>query len=139
MSHENDKSLDWTTVAIAIDENRHISQTHFGDATQILLARVKAGAHELLDVFPNPLKGEEEGHGGLQKLEKAKTFLADIQILATGKASINFKRLRAKSGKWPVVSPLDPEALLDWLSLHLEELQAWFTNAEHGVFTVPKQ
>ena len=139
MGPENSKSLDWITVAIAVDENSHISQTHFGDAAQILIARVKAGAHESLDMFPNPLKGAEEGHGGLQKLEKAKAFLEDIQILATGKASINFKRLRAKSGKWPVVSPLDPEALLDWLSLHLEELQRWFADAEHGVFTVPAQ
>jgi len=123
-------------MAIGVTEHGQISPTHFGDADRVILARIQSGAYELLDNTPNPLKGEEEGHAHKGKLEKAKIFLKDVQIIATGKASINFKRLQAKSGKWPVVSDKDPEALLTWLSENLDDLRAWFSDPSNGVFRI---
>lgn len=125
---------EWLGVAIGVTEEGQISPTHFGDSDRVILARIQSSAHELQDNIPNPLKNEEEGHAHKGKLEKAKTFLKDVQIIATGKASINFKRLQAKSGKWPVVSDKDPETLLTWLSEHLDDLEVWFSDPDKGVF-----
>ena len=127
---------EWLGVAIGITEQGQISPTHFGDADRVILARIRSGAIELLDNMINPLKDEEEGHGHRGKLEKAKTFLEDVQIIATGKASINFKRLQAKSGKWPVVTDKTPEALMAWLSEHIDELRAWFNKPDKGIFRI---
>ena len=127
---------EWLGVAIGITEQGQISPTHFGDADRVILARIRSDAYELLDNMPNPLKGEEEGHAHKGKLEKAKAFLRDVQIIATGKASINFKRLQAKSGKWPIVTDKSPEALLAWLSENLDNLRAWFSDPDKGVFRI---
>ncbi len=125
---------EWLGVAIGVTEQGQISPTHFGDSDRLILARIQASAYELLDNIPNPLKNEEEGHAHKGKLEKAKTFLEGVQIIATGKASVNFKRLQAKNGKWPVVSDKDPKALLVWLSEHLDDLEVWFSDPDKGVF-----
>ncbi|MBW2702310.1 MAG: hypothetical protein JRF33_15935 [Deltaproteobacteria bacterium] len=133
---KNPTQEEWLGIAIGITEQGQISPTHFGDADRVILARIQSGAFELLDEIPNPLKDEEEDedHGNRKKLKKAEAFLENIQIVATSKASINLKRLQTNSGKWSVVSNKSPEALLSYLSEHIDNLQSWFSNPDKGIF-----
>ena len=128
------RELDWFRVAIAITDDGEISPTHFGDAERMLLARVRVNSYEIMDNIPSPLTAIEETHANRVKLNHAGRFLKDIQIIVTGKASINFKKLRIERNKWPMVTTMLPEAFLRWLAENLEQVDRWYQKPDNHVF-----
>ena len=127
--------VQWKKVAIAVTETGAISPTHFGDAERILFAKVRPGEFRILEIRPNPVKQVDENqHGSADKLNKAAGLMKDVDIVATGKLSGNFKKMRSKKGKWPFITKLDPEPFLIWLIHSLPALESWFDNPEHTVY-----
>jgi len=57
-----------------------------------------------------------------------------MNIVATGKLSVNFKKMRTEKSKWPVITKMDPEPFLDWLKDSLPELEEWFSNPDNVVY-----
>ncbi len=127
----------WRVVAIGITKDGRISPTHFGDADRMMLGRVRSGEYEVIDNIPSPLATMEETHGRQKKLMYAARFLKDVQIIATAKPSINFKKLRIEKGKWPIVTAMEPEVFLAWLSENLDEVTRWYDNPDNHVFRTP--
>ncbi len=92
-------------VAIA-EKNGNVSNTHFGDSEKILFYTIDLEKNTITfeKEMDNPLKSfEEEKHGNEDKLKKAMEILKDRDIIASGMPSPNFKKLKEKFGKIPVV------------------------------------
>ncbi|NOZ13641.1 MAG: hypothetical protein GXO69_08365 [Acidobacteria bacterium] len=133
-NRESDKAQ-WKKVAIAITKDGAISPTHFGDADQFLLAEVCKGKFRILETRPNPVKEmDEEHHGNREKLNKASGIMKGVTIMATGKPSGNFKKMRTEKGKWPIITKMEPDAFLNWLSRSLATLESWFNNPGNIVY-----
>lgn len=137
MSPGNKKpdKVQWKKVAIAITEEGIISPSHFGDAEQLLFAEVCPGEFRILETRPNPVKQvDEERHGSQGKLNQAAGMMKTMNIVATGKLSINFKKMRTEKNKWPIITKMDPEPFLNWLCHSLPALESWFNNADNTVY-----
>ncbi len=133
--HKESNRLQWKKVAIAITEKGNISPTHFGDATRILFAEVSPGKYRILESRPNPVRTtNEKEHGSAGKLKKATEFLKDVDIVATGKFSGNFRKMRTEKDKWPFITRMEPEVFLNWLIHSLPALESWFDDPKHTVY-----
>ncbi|MCK5878803.1 MAG: hypothetical protein KAH24_03425 [Holophagae bacterium] len=125
----------WKKVAIAITKDGTISPTHFGDADQLLFAEVCQGEFRILETRPNPVKKvDEERHGSQGKLNQAAGMMKSMNIVATGRISINFKKMRTEKNKWPILTKMDPEPFLNWLKDTLPELEEWFKDPKNTVY-----
>ena len=137
MSSKNNKTekTQWKKVAIAITKDGTISPTHFGDAEQLLFAEVCQGEFRILETRPNPVKQvDEERHGSQGKLNQAAGMMKSVDIVASGRLSINFKKMRTEKGKWPFITKMEPERFLNWLQDSLPELEDWFSNQDNIVY-----
>ncbi|NOY22058.1 MAG: hypothetical protein GXO70_00920 [Acidobacteria bacterium] len=137
MTPENKKSdkVQWKKAAIAITKDGAISPTHFGDADQLLFAEVCQGKLRILETRPNPVKKvDEERHGSQEKLNQAAGMMKKVDIVATGKLSGNFRKMRTEKNKWPFITKMDPEPFLNWLKDSLSELEDWFSNPDNTVY-----
>ena len=125
----------WKKVAIAITKDGTISPTHFGDADQLLFAEVCQGEFRILETRPNPVKKvDEERHGSQGKLNQAAGMMKSMNIVATGRLSINFKKMRTEKNKWPFITKMNPEPFLNWLKDSLPELEEWFKDPKNTVY-----
>ncbi len=90
-------------VAIAEKEGK-VSNTHFGDSEKILFYTIdlEKNTIEYEKHISNPLKSIE-GHARGEKLKKAMEILKDREIIASGKPSPNFKKLKENHNKIPIV------------------------------------
>ncbi len=137
MTTQNKKTdkAQWKKVAIAITKDGAISPTHFGDADQLLFAEVREGEFRILETRPNPVKEiDEEHHGSQGKLNKASGMMKGVAIVATGKLSSNFRKMRTEKGKWPILTKMDPDSFLNWLSHSLPALESWFNASGNTVY-----
>ncbi len=92
-------------VAIA-EKNGNLSNTHFGDSDKILFYTIDTEKNTITfeKEMDNPLKAvKEENHGSEEKLKKAMELLNDRDVIVSGMPSPNFKKLKEKFGKIPVV------------------------------------
>jgi len=125
----------WKKVAIAITKDGTISPTHFGNAEQLLFAEVCPGEFRILETRLNPVKEvDEERHGSQGKLNRVAGMMKSVDIVATGRLSTNFKKMRTEKGKWPFITKMEPESFLEWLKDSLLELEDWFNNPENTVY-----
>ena len=92
-------------IAIA-EKNGNVSNSHFGDSDKILFYEIDLEKNTITfeKEMDNPLKQvKEDNHGSEGKLKKAMEILKDREIIASGMPSQNFKKLKEKFGKIPVV------------------------------------
>ena len=90
-------------IAIA-EKDGKVANTHLGDSDKILFYTIDTEKNtiEYEKDIANPLK-DIEGHGREEKLKKAMEVLKDREVIASGMPSPNFKKLKEKYGKIPVV------------------------------------
>jgi len=125
----------WKKVAIAITKDGTISLTHFGNAEQLLFAEVCPGEFRILETRLNPVKEvDEKRHGSQGKLNRVADMMKSVDIVASGRLSTNFKKMRTEKGKWPFITKMEPESFLEWLKDSLLELEDWFNNPENTVY-----
>ncbi|MEA2102440.1 MAG: NifB/NifX family molybdenum-iron cluster-binding protein [Thermodesulfobacteriota bacterium] len=119
-------------VAIGLDKQGEISCTHFGDSEEILYAEVMKGSVRLLEKNVNPvMEFDEEKHGDQAKLNAAHDILGNATIIVAGKMSPNFRQMRKKKDRMPIVSARTLDETLDYLKASLEEIIAYFDDPEN--------
>ncbi|BBB31994.1 iron-molybdenum cofactor-binding protein [Thermotomaculum hydrothermale] len=92
-------------IAIA-EKDGKVANSHFGDSEKILFYTIDLENNTITfeKEIKNPLKDfKEEKHGSEEKLKNALEILKDREVIASGKPSPNFKKLKEKFGKIPVV------------------------------------
>ena len=119
-------------AAIGLDLQGRVSDTHFGDSAAICFAEIGTGPMPQCQIIVNPLKKvDEAGHGDAEKLAAAQDLLGKVMLVVAGRMSPNFKKMREKKGKLPVVSSLSLKDTLDYLTIHLDEIKAYFADPEN--------
>jgi len=115
-------------VAIAQTQG-HIADSHFGESDALLFYTIDTATGE--SVFEgskeNPIKKlDEQGHGSQEKLLAAAEVLEDRQVVVSGQPSPNFKKLKEKYGKIPVVvrSTDDVEQILAKLTAYFKQVRS---------------
>ncbi len=119
--------------------NGKVSDSHFGDSDELLFYSVnlETGEVEFERSVENPIKKlDEQGHGSEEKLRAAAEVLEDRSVIISGKPSPNFKKLKEKYGKIPVVvrSTDDIDEVISKIIAHFRDASLDNVEFDHGFY-----
>lgn len=92
------------TIAIASNDGKNISDSHFGDAKSFFIFDVfENGNHHSVDQIINTARDMDEKHGAEDKRKAVLNIVSKVNFIVSKKESPNIKKIVAHSEKQVII------------------------------------